>query len=76
MKIVLFALALTVSVLSAGLAQAQTCKQVAERCLPYQPRSICFDSQRMAQCKKTGYYIGPGTGKAWPAPDEKRLKKR
>ena len=48
-------------------AFAATCEDRAQACMANNgKKEVCF-GPALAQCKKTGTYVGPYTGKAFPA---------
>ena len=57
-------------VLATHSAEAKSCTELAKACMKYQPRSICF-GYAYQQCKKTGVFVGPGTGRSFPATSRK-----
>ena len=61
---------LVILVLATHSAEARSCTELAKACLKYQPRSICF-GYAYRQCKKTGIFVGPGTGREYRATSRK-----
>ena len=64
MKVILLAL-FTMGFVNSALAA--TCEDRAAACMKNNGKQdVCY-GPALAQCKKTGTYIGPYTGKAFPA---------
>ena len=48
-------------------AEATTCKERAQNCITRGgTQATCFESKRMAECRKTKSYVAP-SGRSWEA---------
>jgi hypothetical protein len=60
-------LGIAIAGLSISSVVAATCEDRAEACMKNNGKQDKCYGAALAQCKKTGTYIGPYTGKAFPA---------
>lgn len=68
MKFLLSLAAMAVVSASVIEANAATCAQRANQCIKNGgTRGVCFAKQTMDNCKRTGTYVGPYSGKSFEA---------
>ncbi len=66
-KIFIALLAIGTLATSVEIAGATTCQRRAEQCAKLHSRAVCFDKQRMRDCRKSGTY--QGVTHPWEAKD-------
>lgn len=69
MKLIFLGATAFALIIGTTFANATTCQQRAANCNRLGGGGACFESSRMASCKKTGTYVAP-SGRTWEAKDK------